>query len=444
MQTSLLIRFGIFLLKVTVLCLPFSFELRFFGDARIHFPTEILIGLLAVLFVIDLLRNSTVKKTYLLQEFLWVLPLLAAYVVFALFSGMPMVSAKFSIVNIVYILVFFVLLVRLLKSNPGLFSQLMLLYSLGVIAVAGWGLFQFWQYEWNPVVIPGIFRPFYRDHTILGASAAFLAVFWVSYSFLKGRKAITWIISFVLGFFFIFMVIFSGSRAAFISLFISLFTGALFLLRFRVRHILVMALSFLLTGLIFSDFIKDRFSSNLSESRTHYVDYSEHIRSSGNISNDVSNLERMNRWISAWRMFKNKPLTGYGPGTYQFAYIPFQEESLMTYLSVKDPYDIPEGSGGTAHSEYLLVLSEMGIFGLIAMLLFLGRLLFLAFEKSYRNPGKLEIIIAFTALSSYLFHALFNNFLATEKVAFLFWGMAAWLVANYYRDNEERELLPAS
>ncbi|MEX0982226.1 MAG: O-antigen ligase family protein [Bacteroidales bacterium] len=320
----------------------------------------------------------------------------------------------------------------------------MLLYSLGIIAVAGWGLFQLWQYEWNLVVIPGIFRPFYKDHTILGASAAFLAVFWLSYSFLKGRKANTRIFSIVLGSFFVLLVLFSSSRAAFISLFISLFTGVLFLLRFRVRHILVMALTFLLTGLIFFEYIEDKLFSNLSESRNHYADYAEHIRSAGNVSTDVSNLERMNRWISAWRMFKNRPLTGYGPGTFQFAYIPFQEETLMTHLSVKDPYDIPEGSGGTAHSEYMLVLSEMGIFGLIAMLLFLGRILFLAFEKRHWDPGKPEIIIAFTALSSYLFHALFNNFLTTEKVAFLFWGMAAWLVANYYRDNEEKELLQAS
>jgi len=107
----------------------------------------------------------------------------------------------------------------------------------------------------------------------------------------------------------------------------------------------------------------------------------ERTGSAANVTTDLSNLERMNRWVAAWRMFREKPLTGFGPGTYQFAYIPYQEPGLINRLSVTNPWDVPEGSGGTAHSEYLLALSEMGIMGLLGWIVLLGRWTWVAFER---------------------------------------------------------------
>lgn len=50
----------------------------------------------------------------------------------------------------------------------------------------------------------------------------------------------------------------------------------------------------------------------------------EHLQSISNISTDASNLERINRWHSAFRMFAERPIFGWGPGTYSFEYAPFQ------------------------------------------------------------------------------------------------------------------------
>jgi O-antigen ligase len=157
----------------------------------------------------------------------------------------------------------------------------------------------------------------------------------------------------------------------------------------------------------------------------------ERIESSANITTDISNLERLNRWYSGLKMAKEKPLTGFGPGTYQFKYIPYQNPKLMNRLTVKSHWHIPENSGGTAHSEYILALSEMGIFGLVSLLLLFGRWFWIALEKASTHPQRKNILIAFAVLSTYLFHGAFNNFLNTDKLAFLFWGFAAWMVANY-------------
>jgi hypothetical protein len=59
-----------------------------------------------------------------------------------------------------------------------------------------------------------------------------------------------------------------------------------------------------------------------------------------------------------------------------------------------------------------------------------------SFRKSGDHPQRKNIIIAFAVLSTYLFHGAFNNFLNTDKLAFLFWGFAAWLVANYELESD--------
>ena len=46
----------------------------------------------------------------------------------------------------------------------------------------------------------------------------------------------------------------------------------------------------------------------------------EHIESMSNVTTDASNLERINRWKSAIRLFQERPHLGWGPGTYQFHY----------------------------------------------------------------------------------------------------------------------------
>ena len=44
-------------------------------------------------------------------------------------------------------------------------------------------------------------------------------------------------------------------------------------------------------------------------------------------------MERINRWKCAVSMFKEKPILGYGPGTYQFHYGVFQNHKDKTIIS---------------------------------------------------------------------------------------------------------------
>ena len=58
------------------------------------------------------------------------------------------------------------------------------------------------------------------------------------------------------------------------------------------------------------------------------------MSSVGNITTDVSNLERLNRYSCAWRMFQDRPITGFGAGTFPIAFLPYQRQEEMTRISV--------------------------------------------------------------------------------------------------------------
>lgn len=428
-------RLQVILIKFIAFTLPFSVEVNISENAMIFIPTEILLGIAAISIVFEAVRTRGFINSLLSNQVRWVIPLALAYLVFSIPSVMPMVSLKFAIVNLTYILVFFLLLNYEFRRNQKLFPELVALYSIGLFAVSVYSLVQYSDFGWKPAVTKGIFRPFYKDHTIFGATSAIIGVFWLVYAGTR-KKLSHKLFLYLVAAYFIFLTVLSSSRAATLSLVFILPLWLLLAVRARFRHLVLLAGVTIFAGLVFHKEIIDTIYRNPYVSRSHYSEWTGNLKSAGNITTDVSNIERLNRWYSGVKMFQERPLTGYGPGTFQFVYIPYQKKELMNRLTVKNPWDIPENSGGTAHSEYVLALSEMGAFGLVAFLIIILRMFWISFVKAREHPNRKFIVVAFVALSTYFFHAFFNNFLNTDKFAFLFWGLAAWLMANYERAYE--------
>jgi putative inorganic carbon (HCO3(-)) transporter len=170
--------------------------------------------------------------------------------------------------------------------------------------------------------------------------------------------------------------------------------------------------------------LDEAFTYNSYESHDPEASLVEQSMSVTNVQSDASNIERLNRWTSALAMFNERPFTGFGPGTYQFTYIPFQDKRLENRLTVTNPNSPPPGSGGSAHSELLLQLSENGIWSPLIFLLMWFRWFFYGLFRSDRSTDLLPL---FLGLSTYFFHMQFNNFLNQSVFAFLFWGTAAYL-----------------
>ena len=167
--------------------------------------------------------------------------------------------------------------------------------------------------------------------------------------------------------------------------------------------------------------------------------FSEHVESISNISTDASNKERLNRWSCALRMFKKKPLLGFGPGTYQFKYGPFQANNEKTIISTN------EGTGGNAHSEYLGPLSESGLLGALNVLMIVGLTMATGF-RLYRTLKdkhmKLIACVVLLGLVTYFTHGFLNNFLDSDKASIPVWGFIALLVAIDVYHNSPSPTLP--
>ncbi|MEZ4939213.1 MAG: O-antigen ligase family protein, partial [Crocinitomicaceae bacterium] len=165
------------------------------------------------------------------------------------------------------------------------------------------------------------------------------------------------------------------------------------------------------------------------------AELAEHVQSISNISTDASNLERLNRWSSAWRMFKERPFVGWGPGTYMFQYAPFQLSAEKTIISTN------AGDKGNAHSEYIGPLAESGVFGMLSFLIIIIAAIYSAVKlyPRVKDPEhRLYLMSLFLGLITYLIHGLLNNFLDTDKASATFWGFIAAIVAiQVYHTEKE-------
>jgi O-antigen ligase len=180
-------------------------------------------------------------------------------------------------------------------------------------------------------------------------------------------------------------------------------------------------------GLVFSwDTIKMELERYKSEHTTEQ--FGERLQSATNVSTDASNLERINRWSCAIEMFKERPVFGFGPGTYAFEYARFQSPENLTIISTNF------GNLGNAHSEYLGALSEMGLVGFLIMLAIVAVIFWKGISLYIRWPEEDKetrtfILSMILALVTYFVHGVLNNFLDTDKAAVPVWGVCAVFIA---------------
>jgi O-antigen ligase len=251
----------------------------------------------------------------------------------------------------------------------------------------------------------------------------------------------------------------SFCRAAWISAAIGGLAIVMLKLRLRMWQWAVMACTLLLITSVWRGEVRAFLYSEAEDSYAENVGLSGSIRSMVNLNNDSSNKERLNRWKCAYRMTRDRPWGGFGPGTFQFEYPRYQVKEQRTYMSVDGPLkdweitkawsisdrvfiranpQIHRVSGGTAHSEYLLTASESGVIVLLLQLALFAVALVIGFRclSAATAPSGL-LLYAVLALLAYTVHGLFNNYLDDCKIAFLVHGTLAIIARS---DVERRRL----
>jgi O-antigen ligase len=350
-------------------------------------------------------------------------------------SEIPIVSMKFMIARLWFVIPFFFAGILLFTDQNNI-KKFQWLYVVPLLLVIFYTLYNHSTYGFDKPHSNMVMKPFYNDHTAYGAIIAmFLPIFTgfvFSSQFKKSYRLFALVVLGIL----VTGIIFSYSRAAWISVAGAL--GVYLLVRLRIRFYWLLLALVVGVGLftMFRYQFLDKLEKNKQDSSTDFV---EHVQSISNISSDASNLERINRWAAALRLFKEKPIFGWGPGTYQFVYAPYQRSKEKTIISTN------YGDMGNAHSEYIGPMAESGILGMITFLGIVVTSILTGLRVYRRAETKQLKLIGLTAmlgLITYYIHGLMNNFLDTDKASVPFWAFIAILVAIdlYHSGKEEKSL----
>jgi len=387
---------------------------------NISLPSEIFLALLLFIVVIKIIQGK-IFETIIFKH-----PISIAIIVYltwmfitSISSSMPMVSFKHLLAKCWFIFPSFFLPVLLFRKQ----KNILLFFGLYVVSFAFVII-----YTINNHLALGLYdknashfamQPFYNDHTSYGAIIAMYIP--VLYGLLFYKPLKIWVKALIVGFAIIFTagLVLSYTRAAWISILGAIGLGLVLYYKIKVRY--VAALSLVAISMLFAYRIEiiDKLNKNKQDSSEKLED---HVKSISNIATDASNLERINRWNSALAMFKQRPVLGWGPGTYMFQYAPFQMARDKTIIST----DFAEG--GNAHSEYIGPLAEMGFMGMLTVLAIIVVFFYTGFKLYYKcrnTEVKLLVLISILSFTTYIIHGLLNNYLDTEKASVPFWGFVA-------------------
>lgn len=119
-------------------------------------------------------------------------------------------------------------------------------------------------------------------------------------------------------------------------------------------------------------------------------------------------LARWELWSVAWRMFKDHPLLGVGPGNYNTEFAKYFQGSLDN-----------QAVWGSAHNLYLQQLAERGLVGLTVLLVVLGVFVRGAYARARREPSAWNLW-AWGAWIAFLVMNLTETAFQTELAATFF------------------------
>lgn len=401
-------------------------------------PSEPIVFGLMVIFFLKLLREGKFDRNILLHPVSIAIIINMLWMGFTVISStMPVVSIKYFISRLWFVAVFYFLGTQLFKRSINI-KRFVWLYAIPLAGVIIYTTINHARFGFNQVAAHWVMLPFYNDHTAYAAVIAMFIPIFISFTADKNQSRQFRFFAGLFSLFFLIAIVLSYTRAAWVSLASALFVYIIFLFRIRVTT-LVMIAGILAGGfLLFRSEIEMKIEKNRQDSSS---EYSAHIQSISNVTTDASNLERINRWKSAFRMFEQKPVLGWGPGTYQFKYAPFQHSKEKTIISTN------AGDRGNAHSEYIGPLAESGVLGMLTFLAVVITILYRGvrlYSRESRKDIKAIVLGILLGLITYLVHGVMNNFLDTDKASVPFWGFIGMLVAmDVYQSRKETPSDPA-
>ena len=411
--------------------IPFSLTIEFSEFAALTLPTEpLLFGVMIVFFFKLIFEGGFDKKITRHPVTLAIIFQLVWMVLTSLTSEMPVVSLKYTIARLWFVVAFYFVASQIFQKKSNIRFWIWL-FTVPLSIVIIYSIIQFFNYNIDKNALYWVMQPFFKDHTIYGAVIAMMLPLMFVFAFDKSYQPKARFTSLIFFIIILIGIVVSYTRAAWLSV-----AGAygIYLIYFLRIHWKLVTLGFLISlGVL--GFYKDDIMMKIAQNKqSSSKNLSEHLQSVSNIKNDASNLERINRWSAAIRMFKDKPILGFGPGTYRFQYAPYQRSYELTYVSTN------AGTLGNAHSEILGPLAESGFIGALNYIVIVI-LTIVTGNRVYKTAKSQQVrflaIGSLIGLFTYFLHSFLNNFLDQDKASAPFWSLIAIIVAlDVYHSNK--------
>ena len=431
-----LIQYPRYLFYLLIISIPWSFEISFNRTLATDLPDEplMLVASLSVLiYLIHHRKAIQVKPMHVLSviiilQFLWICITMITSTDFIL-------SVKYLLAKGWYLLAFFVLPV-ILFQDINLLKKSVLLFLCSMLVITTIVVIKQGVNDWSFEKVNESVRPFFRNHVNYSSLLIFMVPLLVGVIQLSGSKRLKWILYFILAGILL-AIYFSYARGAWLAL-----LGGFLAYWLLHKRILVFSFVFFLVVIVVGVFwlkTSDRFMkfSNDYKSTIYHSNFEEHIVATYQLK-DLSNAERIYRWIAGIRMVKDKWQTGFGPSTFYSQYKSYTLPAFKTYVSKN-----PEKS--TVHNYFLLILIEQGIIGCLLFVILIT-VMFYYTQKIYFSTNEKFWKVVSASTASILVMQCVVNFLSdmieTDKVGSVFYLCLAALVIADSKTRREKSDLP--
>lgn len=424
-------RFETGMLSIALLT-PFAVNMTLMPGMELSMPVEPMMILFTLIFFFRVLVAHNYDLRLLRHPVSLLLMASVAWMfITSCTSQLPWVSFKYTLARIWFVVPFFFANAQIF-SNRRRIHEFFWAYAIGlgvvILIATAKTLGNFSDLQ----TLHRVMKPFFNDHTAYGCVIALFLPAAFYFIFSKGHTGWRRVLTLLLFALLCVGLFFSYCRAAWLSVLGAI--GVYVLIRLGMKVHWMVLLFGIGVGAFFMYQSEVLYQLGKNKQDSSY-DLAGQVKSISNISTDASNLERLNRWASAMRLWKEHPVLGCGPGTYQFLYGSHQRSYQLSTISTN------AGDLGNAHSEYIGPMTEQGLPGLLLVAaLFLTT--FATGVRLYRTAKDPEVgrmALAFTlSLLTYYIHGVFNNFLDTDKLSVPFWAFTAVIVSlDIYCEKKE-------
>lgn len=409
---------------LTIISIPLSFEYSIGSHFGTDFPDELfmLCSTGAFLLLLPFLSKKPLKDSISLPIFLLVVIQYGWSVVSAFHSSEAMLSTKFILSKLWYIIPF-VFLPQLVLNNKTTFRKLAYCIVIPVLAVSLYTLVRHSMFGFSFVSINEAASPIFRNHVTYAASLSIALAVVLGCLIMNPdlRKKWSWLLVITI---LLIAIYFSYTRGSWLSVICS--AVMILIMKWNRTKWLIVTFCMILFGFLYFITQNNRYLALQPDFEKTIIHnkLSEHLDAMYSMK-ELSTSERIYRWVAGFRMSSVHPITGFGPASFYSQYKKYTDSRFRTYVS-----DNPEKS--TVHNYFLLTTVEQGFPGIIILLSLLivfflrCQKLFLRIQDPFYRSVILILVLAMTHIVTVNF---FSDMIETDKIGTFYFLAIGVLIA---------------